>query len=87
VVDVRRLVLTKLFLLFGYASGSAICLGSAIIAVGLLYNEASLAKSLGCLTYTLVATGTGLYLYFRMLKLLSSKRRIHSYPAAHRPKR
>jgi hypothetical protein len=87
VVDVRRTVLTKLFLLLGYASGSAICFGSALIVVGLLYNEASLAKSSVFLTYTLFATAAGLYLYFRMLKLLSSKRRIHSYPTVHRPKR
>jgi hypothetical protein len=87
VVDVRRTVLTKLFLLFGYASGSAVCFGSALIVVGLLYNEESLAKSSVFLTYTLIATAAGFYLYFRMLKLLSSKRRVHSYPTVHRSKR
>lgn len=87
VVDLRRKVLSKLFLLLGYASGSAICFGSALIVVGLLYNEASLARSLVFLTYTLFATAAGLYLYFRMLKLLSSKRRVHSYPRVHHAKR
>ena len=85
-VDVRRTVLTRLFLLLGYASGSAICFGSAIIVVGLLYNEASLAKTSVFLTYTFIATSAGLYLYFRMLKLLTAKRRVHSYPTVHRPK-
>jgi len=87
VVDVRRTVLTKLFLLIGYAIGSTVCFGSALIVVGLLYDEASLAKSSVFLTYTLFATAAGLYLYFRMLKLLSSKRRVHSYPTVDRLKR
>jgi hypothetical protein len=82
VIDVSRAGLTKLFLLIGYASGSAVCLGSALIVVCFLYNEEGLVKSIVCLPYTLAATAVGLYLYFRVLKLLSPKRRISRYPAA-----
>jgi len=64
-----------------------VCFASALIVVGLLYDEASLAKSSVFLTYTLFATAAGLYLYFRMLKLLSSKRLVHSYPTVDRLKR
>jgi drug/metabolite transporter (DMT)-like permease len=87
VVGVRWPVLTKLCLLVGYASGSALCIGSALVIVGFLYNETSLFKSTVVLTYALVATAGGIYLYFRMLKLLSPKRRIRSYPVNHRPNR
>ncbi len=86
VVDVRWTVLTKFFLLLGYASGCVLCFGSALMVVGLLYNEASLAKTLVFVFYTVSATAAGLYLYFRILKLLSSKRRVYSYPTANRPR-
>ena len=82
-----RAVLTKFFLLFGYASGSAVCFGSALIAVCFLYNEEGVVKSIVCLAYALVATAAGFYLYFRVLKLLSPKGRIFRYPAADPPER
>ena len=82
----RQIVLTKLFLLLVYAGGSVICLGSALMVVSLLYDETNLLKTCVFLFYTVVATAAGLYLYFCILKLLSSKRRVHSYPAAHPPR-
>jgi drug/metabolite transporter (DMT)-like permease len=83
---VSSAVLKKFILLFGYSSGSAICLGSAFVFVELLYNQAALVNVFVYLFFTLAGTVGGFYLYFRALRVVSSKRRIYSFPSAHRPK-
>jgi drug/metabolite transporter (DMT)-like permease len=75
----------KVFSILGLASGCVLCFGSALMAVGLLYNETSLANTLVFVFYTLSATAAGFYFYFRILKLISAKRRVYSYPTANRP--
>ncbi len=83
---VRWTVLSKLILLLGYASSSAICLGSALVSVGLLYNEAVVIKVLVYLLFTVAGTAAGFYLYFCALRVFSPKRRVFSYPVAHHQK-
>lgn len=82
----RWTVLRKLILLLGYASGSLICLGSAVVSSGLLYREADAINTWVYAFFTLLGTAAGFYLYFRALRVLSPKPRVWSYPAARRPK-
>src|SRR5258708_31234883 len=76
----------KVFSILGLASGCVLCFGSALMAVGLLYNETSLANNLVFFFYTLSATAAGFYFFFRIFKLILAKRRVFKYPTAHRPR-
>jgi drug/metabolite transporter (DMT)-like permease len=83
---VRQTVLSKLVPLLIYAIASVICFGSAFVCAALLYNEVAVTNALVYLFLAITGTAGSFYLYFRVLSLLSPKRRTYSYPAAHRPK-
>jgi len=82
----RSTIFEKLLPLLAYVIGSCICLGAALASAGLLYNQENAFKAGLYLILTLAGMSGGFYFYFRALRVLSAKRRVLSYPAAHRPK-
>jgi hypothetical protein len=54
------------------------------VFAALLYNQQSIVKVFVYLFFILAGAGGGFYLYFRALKVVSAKRRIYSFPSAHR---
>jgi len=82
----RSTIFEKLLRLLAYVIGSCICLGAALASVGLLYNQENAFKAGLYLFLALAGMSGGFYFYFRALRVLSARRRVLSYPAAHRPK-
>jgi drug/metabolite transporter (DMT)-like permease len=60
--------------------------GRGLASVGLLYNQENAFKAGLYLFLALAGMSGGFYFYFRALRVLSARRRVLSYPAAHRPK-
>jgi hypothetical protein len=82
----RSTIFKKLLRLLAYVIGNCICLGAALASAGLLYNQDNAFKAGLYLLLTLAGMFGGFYFYFRALRVLSARRRVWSYPAAHRPK-